>query len=137
MAFTICYHVIWTTKYRKKVLKPGVQKYLHKVLLTLLKQLPDVSLETIGFSADHVHMVMVIPPKYAVADVMGILKSQSAAKLRRKFSWLDGSYWAEESVFWSPGYFISSVGISEEKVKSYVEHQGRQDSDQKQRKLFL
>lgn len=74
-------------------------------------------------------MVMVIPPKYAVAEVMGKLKSQSASYLRTKFPFLHKVYW-KENIVWSPGYFVSSVGIDEETIRNYVEHQGLQDSDQ-------
>jgi putative transposase len=111
--------------------------YLRKLLPTLLKRLPGVSLESIGFDKDHVHLVIVIPPKYAISEVMGILKSQSSSRLRKKFAFLEKYYWAEDKVFWSPGYLVSSVGVSEAAVKNYVERQGRQDSGEKQRKLFL
>ena len=93
-----------------------------------------VKLETIGFDGDHLHMVMEIPPKFSISSVMGKLKSQSASKLREKFPWLNKVYW-NENVVWSPGYFVSSVGIDEETVKNYVEHQGQQDSGQLQLKL--
>ena len=91
--------------------------------------MPGVVIETIGFDGDHLHMVMVIPPKYSIASVMGQLKSQSASTLRKQFSWLAKVYW-KESVVWSPGYFVSSVGIDEQVIKNYVEQQGRQDSGQ-------
>ena len=88
-----------------------------------------VRIETIGFDGDHLHMVMVIPPKYSIASVMGRLKSQSSAQLRKTFSWLSKVYW-NEIVVWSPGYFVSSVGLKEEVIRRYVEYQGRQDSGQ-------
>jgi len=88
-----------------------------------------VVIETIGFDSDHLHMIIVIPPKYSIAGVMGQLKSQSASALRKKFKWLEHVYW-KENIVWSPGYFVSSVGIDEETIKNYVEHQGQQDSDQ-------
>ena len=91
--------------------------------------MPGCRLETIGFDKDHVHMVMIIPPKYSIAEVMGTLKSQSASYLRRKFPFLQNVYW-KENVLWSPGYFVSSVGIDEATIKNYVQHQGLQDSDQ-------
>jgi len=72
---------------------------------------------------------MVIPPKYSIADVMGQLKSQSASELRERFKWLEKVYW-KENIVWSPGYFVSSVGLDEETIKRYVEHQGKQDADQ-------
>jgi len=91
--------------------------------------MPGVTVETIGFDQDHLHMVMVIPPKYSISSVMGRLKSQSASELRLKFDWLGKVYW-KENIVWSPGYFVSSVGVDEETIKNYVEHQGQQDSGQ-------
>ena len=63
-----------------------------------------------GFDQDHLHMVMVIPPKYAISDVVGQLKSQSSSSLREKFQWLNKVYW-KENIVWSPGYFVSSIGV--------------------------
>ncbi len=74
----------------------------------------------IGFDGDHLHMVMVIPPKYAIADVMGKLKSQSSSRMRKKFTWLAKVYW-KENILWSPDYFVSSVGVDEKVIKNYVE----------------
>jgi len=74
-------------------------------------------------------MVMVIPPKYAIADVMGIMKSQSASVLRKKFDFLSKVYW-KENIVWSPGYFVSSVGVDEQVIRRYVERQGHRDSGQ-------
>ena len=91
--------------------------------------MPGCRLETIGFDEDHLHMVMVIPPKYAVAAVIEQLKSQSASYLRTRFPFLHKVYW-NENIVWSPGYFVSSVGLDEQTIRNYVEHQGQQDSDQ-------
>ena len=100
----------------------------------LLRSMPGVELKSIGFDEDHVHMVMVIPPKYSIAAVMGQLKSQSASALRKAYAWLGKVYWKENLVL-SPGYFVSSVGIDEETIRRYVEHQGKQDSGQLRMKL--
>ena len=91
--------------------------------------MPGVALETVGVDSDHLHMLMVIPPKYSIASVMAQLKSQSASELRRKFKWLEKAYW-KENIAWSPGYFVSSVGVDEDVIRRYVEHQGMQDSGQ-------
>lgn len=96
--------------------------------------MPGVTVETIGFDKDHVHMVMVIPPKYSIADVMDRLKSQLASRMRKFFPWLEKVYW-NENIVWSPGYFVSSVGIDEDTIHNYVEQQGQQDSGQLQVKL--
>jgi len=103
--------------------------YLTQILAKLQRSTPGVTIETIGFDEDHVHMVMVIPPKYSIASVMGKFKSQSASELRSKFAWLRKVYW-KENIVWSPGYFVSSVGVDEQIIKRYVEHQGQQDSGQ-------
>ena len=86
-------------------------------------------MEKIGFDMDHLHMIMVIPPKYSIANVMGTLKSKSSSLLRKKYSWLSKVYW-KENILWSPGYFVSSVGVDEETIRRYVEHQGLQASSQ-------
>ena len=127
--YRLQYHIVWVCKYRRRILNSGLCGYFQKVLAKLLRSMPGVKLETIGFDKDHLHMVMVIPPKYSIASVMGKLKSQSASALRKRFFWLSKVYW-EENIVWSPGYFVSSVGIDEETIKRYVEHQGVEDSGQ-------
>ena len=128
------YHVVWVCKYRRRILNPGVCGYIRKLLPKLLRGMPGVNVETIGFDEDHLHMMMSIPPKYSISSVIGKLKSQSAAQLRKAFPWLTKVYW-NENIVWSPGYFVSSVGIDEETIKKYVELQGRQDSSQLHLKL--
>lgn len=100
----------------------------------LLRSIPGCEIEQTGFDQDYVHFVMTIPPRYAIADVMASLKSQSASQIRAKFTWLSRVYF-KENVFWSRGYFVSSVGLDEEKIKHYVEFQGRQDLGQLRLKL--
>ena len=91
--------------------------------------MPGVMIEAIGFDNDHLYMVMIIPPKYSIASVIGRLKSQTASELRSRFKWLSKVYW-KENIVWSPGYFVSSVGVDEEVIRKYVEHQGLQDLGQ-------
>jgi putative transposase len=86
------------------------------VLPKLPKELPGVEIKTIGFNKDHLHMDMVIPPKYSIGEVMGRLKSQSASALRKKFTRLKKVYW-DENLIWSPGYFVSSVGVGKETIR--------------------
>jgi putative transposase len=100
----------------------------------LARSMPGVKLESIGFDIDHVHMLMSIPPKYSISSVMGKLKSQSASQMRKEFPWLSKVYW-NENIVWSPGYFVSSVGVDEVTIRNYVEYQGRQDLGQLQLKL--
>jgi putative transposase len=127
--YKLSYHVIWVTKYRRRILKPFVTEYLKKILPKLLRGMPGVEIETIGFDIDHIHLIMVIPPRYSIAEVMGRLKSQSSHHMRKTFGWFRKVYWKSD-VVWSPGYFVSSVGISEKAIRRYVEYQGQKDSGQ-------
>ena len=129
------YHVVWIPKYRRRILNPGVAAYLAKLFPKLLRQLPGVEIVLQNIQPDHLHAVMVIPPRYAVSDVIGRLKCQSASLLRKQFGWLDRVYW-KENVVWSPGYFVSTVGVDEAKILAYVRWQERQDSGQAQLELF-
>ena len=132
--YCLQYHVVWVCKYRRRILKPGVCSYIRKTLPHLLRSMPGVKVETIGFDKDHIHMIMIIPPKYSISSVMGQLKSQLASRMRKFFPWLKKVYW-KENIVWSPGYFVSSVGLDEETIRNYVEHQGQQDSEQLRVKL--
>ena len=128
------YHVVWVCKYRRRILNPGICGYIRKLLPKLIRSMSGVALKSIGFDEDHLHMVMTIPPRYSISTVLGGLKSQSASRLRKAFPWLAKVYW-DENIVWSPGYFVSSIGVDEETVRKYVEHQGLQDSGQLHLKL--
>jgi putative transposase len=123
------YHIVWATKYRRRILKPGLKSYLDKMLKGMMRTMPGCEVEELNVQEDHLHMVMIIPPKYAVSDVIARMKSRTASYMRRKFKWLEKVYW-KENVVWSPGYFVSTVGLDEEQIKEYVKWQGAQDSGQ-------
>ena len=132
--YCLQYNVVWVCKYRRKILKPGVCSYIRKTFPGLLRSLPGVRLESIGFDDDHLHMLMTIPPRYSISSVMGRLKSQMASRMRKFFPWLAKVYW-KENIVWSPGYFVSSVGLDEKTIRRYVELQGQQDSGQLREEL--
>ena len=103
--------------------------YLVKLFPKVIEQLPGCEIIKYNIQPDHIHMVMIIPPKYAVSAVIGKKKGMTSSELRKKFDWLKNRYW-KENIVWSPGYFVSTVGIEEEKILKYIEYQGRQDSGQ-------
>ena len=123
------YHIVWIPKYRRRILNPGLAEYLRWLFGRIVREMPGVEIIELNIQVDHIHTVMVIPPKYAVADVMGRLKGRSASILRKKFKWLEKVYWKEQIV-WSPGYFVSTVGVNEEAILRYVKYQQDQDSGQ-------
>ena len=91
--------------------------------------MPGCEVVSLNVQVDHVHMVVVIPPKYAVSAVIGRVKQFTAGAMRRRMEWLRKVYW-RENVLWSPGYFVSTVGVNEAQILRYVEWQQRQDSGQ-------
>ena len=122
------YHVVLVPKCRRQVLYGQITKDLGKQLAELARQ-RESRIETGSFQPDHIHMVMVIPPKYAVSEVVGRMKGITASRLRKRYEWLKRPYW-KENVVWSEGYFVSTIGIDEDKILKYVKWQGRQDSGQ-------
>ena len=123
------YHIVWIPKYRYRILNPGVKGYLEKMIPTVMKGIPGCEMIEMNIQVDHIHMVMVIPPKYSVSQVVGKIKGVTASRLRKRFTWLTKRY-RREDVVWSPGYFVSTIGIEEEKILKYVQWQAHQDSGQ-------
>jgi putative transposase len=123
------YHIVWIPKYRYRILNPGVKGYLEKILPMEVKAIPGCEIVEMNIQPEHIHMVAIIPPKYAVSEVVGRIKGKTASRLRKKFWWLRKRY-QRENVVWSPGYFVSTVGIDEEKILNYVRWQEHQDSGQ-------
>jgi putative transposase len=96
----------------------------------VVKYFPDWEFIAIGTDKDHVHIHMIIPPKYAVAKVVETLKSNTSKKLREKFShFLSKVYWDKGGI-WSVGYFVSTVGADQETIRRYVENQGKEEMGQ-------
>ena len=129
------YHVVWVTRYRRKILVPGVQRYLHVKLEEARKWYPDWEYAAIGMEVDHVHLHMVIPPKYAVSQAVDTLKANTSRALSEKFAFLHTVYWDGEGM-WSTGYFVSTVGINEALIRRYVDMQGQEDAGQAQLEWF-
>ncbi len=123
------YHIIWIPKYRRRILNPGVKGYLAKILPNMLESMPGCEILKCNIQVDHIHVIMVIPPKYAVSEVIGRMKGMTASQIRRKFAWLKKLYW-KENVVWSTGYFVTTIGIDEDKVMKYIQWQEGQDSGQ-------
>ena len=124
------YHIVWIPKYRKRVLKDELKGYVEKRLFDIQKYHPEVEIERYSIQIDHVHLVMIIPPKYSVSSIVGKIKANSSREIRKQFQWIKKIYWRNE--FWSPGFFSSTVGIDEEVIKRYVEFQEKLDKGQMQ-----
>jgi putative transposase len=127
------YHVVFIPKYRRKVLYGQVRQYLGEVFRELARQ-KESRIEEGHLQADHVHMLLSIPPKYAVAQVGGYLKGKSAIHIARTYRGKERNFTGEH--FWARGYFVSSVGADEHTVREYIRHQEEEDIRLDQLKLF-
>lgn len=126
------YHIVWVTRYRRKILVPGVAAYLKLIVKEVRKFHPDWYIETVGTDLDHIHLHMIIPLKYAISKVVETMKSITSARLKEKFShFLSQIYWDHGGI-WARGFFVSTVGVNETVIKRYVEYQGKQDAGQAQ-----
>ena len=123
------YHIVVSTKYRRKILKAGVGDYLKKVVLQVSRIHPDIEVVEVNTDVDHMHLLLSIPPKYSVSAVVRIVKANTGRKVREKFPHLDKVYWGVTGI-WSVGYFVSTVGVHESTIRNYIEMQGKEDSGQ-------
>ncbi|MDD5095804.1 MAG: IS200/IS605 family transposase, partial [Dehalococcoidia bacterium] len=87
-------------------------------------------IEVIRYSIqpDHVYLIIDIPPKYEVAMIVGKIKQNTSRKIKSRFDWIGKVY--RSGVFWSPGYFSSTIGLNEEQILRYVEYQEKVDCGQ-------
>ena len=128
------YHIVWVTRYRRKILTTGVKSYLKIKLQEVRKYYPDWEYVEIGIDVDHVHLHMIIPPKYSVSEAVETVKKNTSRLLRKKFSFLKKVYWDNKGV-WCKGFFVSTVGINEAIIRRYVELQGKEDAGQAELEL--
>ena len=128
------YHIVISTKYRRKVLKKGMGEYLKRKVLQIKKFHPEIDIIKVNTDIDHMHIMVSIPPKMAVSSVVRIIKANTGKAMRKRFPFLNKVYWGVEGI-WSIGYFVSTIGISEEIIQKYIELQGREDSGQAQLEL--
>ncbi len=126
----ICdYHLVWPTKYRRKILNEGVLAYLREILKALPEHYPEILIKEVNTDEDHVHLLVSIPPQWSVGKAVRIIKANTARQLNDKFPFLRKVYYGTRSI-WSAGYFVSTVGIDEEIIRKYIENQGKEDAGQ-------
>ena|ERR1035437_4451992 len=126
------YHIVWGTKYRRRILKPYVLIELKKILYATVKKYPTLWIETLNTDQDHVHLQIEIPPNIAISDAVSKLKSASSRYLRSKFKFIHEIYLEKDGI-WSVGYFSSTIGLNETQIRKYIEWQDRKDKPQKLR----
>jgi putative transposase len=127
------YHVVFIPKGRKKALFGPLRRELGEVFRRLAEQKECRVLEG-HMMPDHVHMLISIPPKYAVSNVVGYIKGKSAIHLARTYGERQRNFTGQS--FWARGYFVSTVGRDEKTIRDYITNQEREDARMDQLNLF-
>lgn len=127
------YHLVWIPKYRKQKLYGDLRRELGPVLRELARQRESEILEG-HLLVDHVHILIAIPPKYAVSQVVGYLKGKSAIHIARTYMGRQRNFTGEN--FWARGYYVSTVGLDETLVREYIRTQEDEDRRLDQLSLF-
>ena len=119
------YHVVFIPKCRRKTLYGDLRRYLGEVFRRLAQQ-KESRIEEGHLLSDHVHMLIAIPPKYAVAQVVGFIKGKSAIHLARVYGERKRNFVGQH--FWARGYFVSTVGRDEGLIREYIRKQEQEDA---------
>jgi len=127
------YHAVWIPKCRRKALFGGLRKHLGEVFRELARQRESVIIEG-HLMPDHVHMLISIPPKYAVSQVVGYIKGKSAIHIARVWCGQKKNFTGHS--FWARGYYVSTVGRDEAAVREYIKQQEAEDKRLEQLKLM-
>jgi putative transposase len=127
------YHVVFIPKMRRKTLYGQLRQHLGEVLRKLATQ-KESRIEEGHLMPDHVHMMISIPPKYAVSQVVGYIKGKSAIHVARQYGESRRNFVGQH--FWARGYFVSTVGRDEELIREYIRHQEAEDRRLDQMQLW-
>ena len=132
------YHIVWTPKYRLRLLRDILADMVEDKIRTI-SAWKEVEIIELNVQPDHIHLVCSIPPKLSVSDYVGIVKGKTAIQMFKSFPSLKKKpYWGNH--FWSRGYFVSTIGIDEDKIVRYVKYQEeqekKQEDDSKDFRLF-
>jgi len=96
------------------------------MIFDFIKTQPELHIETLNTDYDHIHMQIEMPPSILESSVVQRIKWITSIKLKKKFGFINKMYLKRQSV-WSAGYFSSTIGLNEEQIKEYIQHQGRKD----------
>ena len=126
------YHVVFIPKYRKKRIFGAIRRRLGDVFRGLAEQ-RESRIEEGHLMPDHVHMMISIPPKYSVAQVIGYIKGKSAIHIAREFAGRTRNFVGQH--FWARGYYVTTAGRDEQMIREYIRRQEQEDRRQEQLRL--
>ena len=123
------YHIVFVPKYRKKAIFGTLRKGIGRILRELCEQ-QKVELVEGHAMGDHVHLCLSIPPKYSVANTVGVLKGKSAIQIHRQYLGKERNFTGFH--FWARGYCVSTVGLDEATIRQYIRNQEAEEKRQEQ-----
>ena len=119
--FDLQYHIVWITKYRRKVLTGNLKERLQMILLQVCEQNNIIILKG-KVMEDHVHLMVSCTPKISVSKIIQLMKGRTSKMLQDEFPNIKKKYWGQH--IWGTGYFVRTVGaVTEEMIRNYVESQ--------------
>ena len=128
------YHIVWVPKYRFRILKGAVKELVTDDIRKLCEW-KGCEVVELNVQEDHIHLLVSVPPKISISQLMGTLKGKLAIKVFKSYPQLkQRPYWGNH--FWARGYFVSTVGLDEEMIIRYVKHQEKEEKkieDQQQK----
>ena len=127
------HHIVWIPNYRKKVMYGEIRKYLGEVIRELARQKESLVLEG-HLMSDHLHMLISIPPKYSVSQVVGFIKGKSAIHIARNFIGRKKNFIGQN--LWARGYYVSTAGRDEKTIREYIRKQEEEDRRLAQLSMF-
>ncbi len=127
------YHIIWIPKYRRKSIYKEYRPYLGSIFKELASR-KECEIEKGHLMSDHVHILISIPLKYSVAQIVGFIKGKSAIAIARTYFGRRKNFTGQS--FWARGYYVTTVGRDEEVVRNYIKHQETKDHRIDQLDLF-
>ena len=127
------YHIIFTPKYRRQVIYGKIKADIG-IMLRKLCAYKGIEILEAEACKEHIHMLVSIPPKYSVAQIMGYLKGKSSLMIFQKYGNMKFAYRNRE--FWCKGYYVDTTGKNTMAIKTYIENQLKQDKEADQLSLF-
>jgi putative transposase len=127
------YHIVWAPKYRYRILV-GAVKEAAEVGIQAICGFAGCEVVELNVQRDHVHLVVMIPPKVSVSNLVGRLKGQTSIKLLHQFRQMrEKPYWGNH--FWSKGYCVDTVGLDADMIRKYVRYQEEKEKQLEQLQL--
>lgn len=128
------YHIVWVPKYRFRILTSKIREACESGIQAICG-FAGCEVVELNVQPDHVHLVVMIPPKLSISQLLGRLKGQTSMRLFNQFRYLKKKpYWGNH--FWAKGYCVDTVGLDADMIRKYVRYQEKQEKQLEQLKLF-